>query len=160
MSKQNKQEIVAKAEMLIRKRVDEVFEAFVDPAVTSKFWFTKSSGRLEPGKQVKWEWGMFGVSTQVSVKALEENERILIEWPAADGTLTTVEWIFTPHSDDTTYVNITETGFNGEIEEIADQAINSTEAFTLVLTGAKALLEHDLILNLVSDHFPDGLGGQ
>jgi uncharacterized protein YndB with AHSA1/START domain len=29
-----------------------VFEAFVDPAITSKFWFTKGSGRLETGKQM------------------------------------------------------------------------------------------------------------
>jgi uncharacterized protein YndB with AHSA1/START domain len=34
----------AKAEMLIRKPVEEVFEAFVNPAVTTKFWFTKSRG--------------------------------------------------------------------------------------------------------------------
>jgi uncharacterized protein YndB with AHSA1/START domain len=40
---------VAKAEMLIRKPVAEVFEAFIDPAITTKFWFTKGSGRLEPG---------------------------------------------------------------------------------------------------------------
>jgi uncharacterized protein YndB with AHSA1/START domain len=39
---------VAKAAMLIRKPVAEVFEAFIDPAITSRFWFTKSSGRLEP----------------------------------------------------------------------------------------------------------------
>ena len=42
---QNGQELVAKAEMLIRKPVAEVFEAFVDPAITTQFWFTKSSGR-------------------------------------------------------------------------------------------------------------------
>ena len=36
---------VAKAAMLIRKPTAEVFEAFVDPAITSKFWFTKSTGR-------------------------------------------------------------------------------------------------------------------
>ena len=41
---------VAKAEMLIRKPVAEVFEAFVDPGVTSKFWFTRGSGRLQPGQ--------------------------------------------------------------------------------------------------------------
>lgn len=35
---------VAKAEMLIRKPVAEVFEAFVNPAITSKFWFTKEAG--------------------------------------------------------------------------------------------------------------------
>ena len=38
---------IAKAEMLIRKPVAEVFEAFVDPEITRKFWF---SGRLEAGK--------------------------------------------------------------------------------------------------------------
>jgi uncharacterized protein YndB with AHSA1/START domain len=44
--------------MLIRKPVAEVFEAFVNPDITTKFWFTKSSGRLEAGKQVQWEWEM------------------------------------------------------------------------------------------------------
>ena len=40
---------VVRAQMLIRTPVAEVFEAFVDPNVTTKFWFTKSSGRLELG---------------------------------------------------------------------------------------------------------------
>ena len=33
---------IAKAEMLIRKPVAEVFEAFINPEITTKFWFTKS----------------------------------------------------------------------------------------------------------------------
>ena len=37
----------AKAEMLIRKPVSEVFQAFIDPEVTRKFWFTKGSEKLE-----------------------------------------------------------------------------------------------------------------
>src|SRR5947199_10643616 len=37
---------VASTGMLIRKPVAEVFAAFVDPAITSKFWFTKASGKL------------------------------------------------------------------------------------------------------------------
>ena len=45
---------IVKTGMLIRKPVADVFEAFVDPDVTTKFWFTKSSGRLEAGKQVRW----------------------------------------------------------------------------------------------------------
>ena len=72
---------MAKAEMLIRKPVAEVFEAFVDPTVTSKFWFSKGSGRLEAGKEVRWDWEMYEVSIQVKVKAVEKNARILIEWP-------------------------------------------------------------------------------
>ena len=47
--KQNDDRPIAKAEMLIRKPAAEVFEAFVNPAITSKFWFTKGSGRFEEG---------------------------------------------------------------------------------------------------------------
>jgi uncharacterized protein YndB with AHSA1/START domain len=49
---------IVKAEMLIRKPPAEVFNAIIDPAVTTKFWFTKSSGKLEPGKRVRWDWEM------------------------------------------------------------------------------------------------------
>ena len=41
---------IARAEILIRKPVAEVFEAFVDPEITRRSWFTKSTGRLETGK--------------------------------------------------------------------------------------------------------------
>ena len=40
---------VARAQMMIRKPVAEVFEAFVNPELTSRFWFSKSSGRVSPG---------------------------------------------------------------------------------------------------------------
>jgi uncharacterized protein YndB with AHSA1/START domain len=69
---------VAKAEMLIRKPVAEVFEAFVNPDIITKFWFTKSSGRLEAGKQVQWEWEMYGASDLLDVKETEQDKRILI----------------------------------------------------------------------------------
>ena len=66
--------------MLIRKPVAEVFEAFVNPANTSKFWFTKGSGRLEAGTQVTWTWEMYNFSVPVDVKVIEPNVRILVEW--------------------------------------------------------------------------------
>lgn len=40
--------VTVEAQMMIRKPVAEVFEAFVDPEITVNFWFTKSSNRLEP----------------------------------------------------------------------------------------------------------------
>ncbi|KAF0818165.1 Ligand-binding SRPBCC domain protein family [Bacillus sp. ZZV12-4809] len=55
----------SKVEMLIRKPVHEVFEAFIDPSITTKFWFTKSSGRLEEGKRFRWDWKMYGVSKRL-----------------------------------------------------------------------------------------------
>jgi uncharacterized protein YndB with AHSA1/START domain len=147
---------IARAEMLIRKPVAEVFEAFVDPAITSKFWFTKGSGKLEPGARVQWEWEMYDASAQVDVKEIEPNTRILIEWPGYSGP-ETVEWRFTSLADDTTFVTITTGGSGGDGDALAKQAIDSTEAFTLVLAGLKAFLEHRVVLNLVADRFPAGL---
>src|SRR5437899_8828735 len=98
---QLKQVPITKTGMLIRKPVAEVFEAFVNPDITTKFWFTKSSGRLEAGQQIRWDWAMYNASAQVNVQAIEANKRILIEWSAFDRP-TTVEWIFTPRADNTT----------------------------------------------------------
>lgn len=146
---------VVTAQMLIRKPVAEVFEAFVDPAVTTRFWFTHSTGRLEPDKEVRWDWKMYGVSAQVHVKAVEQDRRILIEWPDQNGTLCPVEWSFTPRADGTTFVRISTWGFSGGDDEVVSQAIDSMGGFSLVLAGLKALLEHNVTLNLVADHFPD-----
>ena len=148
---------VAKTGMLIRKPVAEVFEAFVDPAITARFWFTKGSGRLEPGKQVTWEWEMYGASTQVMAKVIEPDKRIVIEWDGYSGR-TTVEWKFASQKDGSTFVSITESGWTGDGDELVRYATDSTQGFTWTLAGLKALLEHDVRLNLVADRFPKGPG--
>jgi uncharacterized protein YndB with AHSA1/START domain len=145
--------------MLIRKPVADVFEAFVDPNITIKFWFTKSSGRLEAGKQVQWDWEMYGISVPVTAKVIEPNKRILIEWPGYSG-LTTVEWIFSSQKDGTTFVNITESGFTGDGDELVKQVTGSTQGFSLALAGLKAFLEHNISLNLVADRYPKGVEQQ
>ncbi len=147
---------VAKAEMLIRKPVAEVFEAFVDPAITTRFWFTRSSGKLELGAHVRWDWEMYGVSAHVDVKELIPNERILIEWGATDEVPTTAEWAFAPRADGTTFVTITSSGFTGTESEKVAAAIDSMGGFSLVLAGLKALLEHGIELNLVPDRYRAG----
>jgi uncharacterized protein YndB with AHSA1/START domain len=48
----NRQTAPVTAEMLIRKPVKEVFNAFVDPEKTKNFWFTKGSDKLEKGKRL------------------------------------------------------------------------------------------------------------
>jgi uncharacterized protein YndB with AHSA1/START domain len=149
---------IAEAAMLIRKPVSQVFEAFINPEITSKFWFTKGSGRVESGKKVVWEWEMYKAKAEVNVKIVETDKRIVVEW-LAYGTPTDIEWIFTPRPDDTTFVQITNRGFKGSVEEIIKQVISSTEGFTIVLAGLKALLEHGISLNLVGDRFPPGIPG-
>jgi uncharacterized protein YndB with AHSA1/START domain len=153
---QLKQVPTTKTGMLVRKPVADVFEAFVNPRITTKFWFTRSSGSLEAGKQVQWDWEMYGISIPVTAKAIEPNKRIVIEWPGYRSP-TTVEWRFTPQQDDTTFVSITEAGFSGDGDELVKQVTDSTQGFSLVLAGLKALLEHEVRLNLVADRYPKGI---
>ena len=142
--------------MLIRRPVGQVFEAIVNPEITSKFWFSKGSGRLETGKQVQWDWESHDVSIQVTAKAIEPNKRIVIEWPGYSGP-SMVKWTFAPQKDGTTFVRITEAGFTGDGDELVKQVADSTQGFTLVLAGLKALLEHNIRLNLVADRYPKGI---
>jgi uncharacterized protein YndB with AHSA1/START domain len=145
---------VVTTDMLIRRPAAEVYEAFADPAVTTKFWFTKSSGRLEPGARVRWDWEMFDAHTFVTVKEAEAGRRLLVEWDPDQPT--TVELTFTPEGEDATYVVITESDLHGTGDEIVAHLVASTSGFSKVLAAAKALLEHGIALNVVADHKPAG----
>lgn len=138
--------------MLIRRPVSEVFEAFVDPAVTSRFWFTEGSGRLEPGARIRWIWGMYGVGTDVAVRAIEPDRRILINWDLAEDP-TEVEWRFEPRGAHT-WVTVENRGFPDNPAGVA-RALDSTGGFTLVLAGAKIWLEHGVDPRFVPDRHPD-----
>jgi uncharacterized protein YndB with AHSA1/START domain len=142
---------IVETQMMIRKPVAIVFQAFIDPLVTTKFWFTKSSGRLETGKTILWEWEMYGVSTKVFVKEIIPNQKIATEWGDPP---TSVDYEFTALTDDTTYVVIKNYGFNLSGEELIQAIKNNTGGFTIVLDGMKAYLEHGIRLNLVADKFP------
>jgi uncharacterized protein YndB with AHSA1/START domain len=142
--------------MLIRRPVAEVFHAFINPDITSKFWFSKGTGKLEVGKQVHWEWEMYGFAIPVTAKTIEPNERIVIEWPGYKN-VTTVEWTFKPLDDGSTFVRISESGFAGTGNDLTKRVANSAEGFSLMLAGLKALLEHNINLNLIGDRFPKGI---
>jgi uncharacterized protein YndB with AHSA1/START domain len=138
-----------------------VFGALVDPAVTTRFWLTRSTGKLAAGGRVRWDWEMLGRFDDVNVRAVEENDRAVVRWPAyGGGTRTTVEWRFAPRPDDTTFVAVTDTGIPGDQDAIARQAIGAIGGFTLVLAGMKAWLEHGIELNLIRDRPPDGADHQ
>ena len=148
----------ARTAMLIRRPVAEVFEEFVDPGVTTKFWFTGSSGRLETGREVQWEWEMYGLSVPVLAREVDPNRRIVIEWPGEGGP-NSVEWLFEPRGDGATFVSISESGYTVTGDALVSQVGDSTGGFSFVLAGLKAWLEHGIRLELVRDRHPDGFGG-
>lgn len=145
---------VAKAQMLIRKPVSDVFEAFVNPELTQRFWFTKSNGPVIAGKKLRWDWEMYGVFTNVDVKEVEENKRILIEWNGPENP-SLVEWTFEPQAADRTFVVVKNFGFHGDADKIVEEALDSTGGFTFLLAALKAFLEHGIELKLVEDHAPE-----
>lgn len=147
---------VATAGMLIRRPVSEIFEAFVDPAITSRFWFSKGSGALEAGATVRWDWEMYGAGSDVTVKAVEPNRRILIEWSGYDEP-TEVEWTFEPRGADRTWVEVVNRGFAGDMDRKVAQALDSTGGFALLLGGAKIWLEHGIEPGFVPDRHPAAL---
>lgn len=148
----------AKAEMLIRKSTAQVFEAFIDPEITTKFWFTHSSGKLEEGASITWTWAMYNLDVPLVVKKIVANESILIEWGEGPQR-SLVEWQFKPIAKDKTFVTITNYGFQGEGDDLTNQVIDSTGGFTLVVAGLKAWLEYQIELNLVGDKFPKEMMG-
>ena len=147
----NKEKPVVECQMMIRKPVSKVFEAFVDPKITTHFWFTKSSGRLEEGKTVTWTWEMYHVSTKVIVKEMVVDKKISITW---DDPSTTVDFKFEPMGEDKTYVTIKHHGFTATGDELIASIKDNTGGFTTVLDGLKAYLEHGIDLNLIADKYP------
>lgn len=143
-------DLAVRAEMLIRKPPTEVFEAFADPAVTTCFWFTKATDKLETGKRVRWDWEMYGVSDEIAVEEASPPRRIVFEWSFPNPTR--VEWTFTPHEKGT-LVSVTNSGFSGD--DVVAQALDATQGFNIVLCAAKAWLEHGVRLNAVADKAPD-----
>ena len=139
--------------MLFRVSADRVFQAFVDPDITTRFWFSHSDGPLEQGRTVTWEWKPYGCSCQVEVQTIEQDKRIVIKW-GDENEWSTVEWTFEPRSGNSTLVTIRNSDFTGTADPIP-VAIDSMGGFSLVLANAKALLEHGLELNLIYDKSPD-----
>ncbi|WP_292009794.1 SRPBCC family protein [Chryseobacterium sp.] len=138
------------AQMLIRKPVQDVFQAFIDPVVTTNFWFTKSSGKLEEGKVITWEWEMYDVKNQVRVDQIIFNQLIRTVW--GDFSIH-VDYEF-KEMEKGTLVIIKSFGFTQTGEELVRIVNDNTGGFTTVLDGCKAYLEHGIKLNLIEDKFP------
>ena len=140
----------AKAAMLIRKPLHEVFVAMVNPEITSQFWFSKGTGRLDKEKKVKWEWEMYGVSQEVTVQEVIPNRSIAFNWGDTDVTIT-----FEPKGDNATFISMEETGFAADDPDLIEKIVGQTEGWTLVCAAMKAYLEQGVRIKVVEDRHPD-----
>lgn len=136
--------------MLIRKPIAEVFEAFINPEVTTKFWFTKSSGKLEEGTTTTWIWEMYNVSSEVQTLKIVPNLKIETLW---GNPATNVDYEFKEMKNGTLVI-IKSYGYTQTGDDLLKVINDNTGGFTTVLDGCKAWLEHGIKLNLIEDKFP------
>ncbi len=142
--------IFVQAQMLIRKPIDNVFEAFINPEVTTNFWFTKSSGKLEEGKTITWEWEMYGAKSEVKVLQIIPNQLIKTEWGLFSNN---VDYEF-KEMEKGTLIIIKSYGYSETGDELLSVINDNTGGFTTVLDGCKAYFEHGINLRLIEDKFP------
>lgn len=90
----------------IRKPVSEVFEAIVNPDKMSNYFISKSSGRMQEGKEIKWRFPEFEEEFPIKVNKVEQDKYISYYWDIDEEELH-VEITLTQKKD-ATLVSITE----------------------------------------------------
>lgn len=138
-------EPLARAEMLIRRPVAEVFDAFVQPAMITRFWLDSTTGPLGPAARVDWRFMVPGAKETVSVTTFEVARHLAFDW--SDGIH--VDMRFESLGEDLARVTLVGSGFGRE-ESIA-HVLDATEGFAIVLCDLKILLETGRAGNLVRD---------
>lgn len=145
--------IKAKAGSIVRASPARVFDAIVNPGTMSKYWFTRHDAGLKAGEIVLWYIGRHddAHAFEVHVKELIESKLIRVEWWGGEH-FTEVTWRFQEAEGGHTHLTIEECGFKGTQDEIVASALDSTGGFNQVIIALKALLEHNVSINVVDDH--------
>lgn len=133
------------ASLQILKPAQEVFEAIVDPAKMSNYFISTSTGSMEEGKQLIWQFPEFDMQVPVRVGKIEKDQYISFYWNSEAGTELLVEVTLTPRDPDTTVVSVTEKSM-----PLDEAGINwlkgNTEGWANFLACLKAWLEYGINL--------------
>ena len=135
---------VIKTALPIRRPAAEVFNAFVDPDVITRFWLDKTSGPLKAGAVVEWQFMVPGAKDTVTVLDFQRDRRLVLQW--SDGSTVTLD--FAAHADGSTVLSIETSAFK---PEDAGQVVPTTEGYCIVMCDLKTLLESGRSANLVKD---------
>jgi uncharacterized protein YndB with AHSA1/START domain len=133
-----------KAAIQIIKPVSDVFEAIVDPDKMSNYFIAKSSGRMEEGKEVSWQWPEFEQKSPIRVGKIEKDKYISFYW-GMDGTELFVEMTLSHIEDNATLIRISEKSMPND-EAGIKWLTGNTEGWANFLACLKAYLEYGINL--------------
>ena len=144
----------------IAKPVHEVFEAVADPEQLSNYFTTGGAkGRLETGATVTWDFHDYPGAFPVEVVEVVPDQRIVLEWRAAEGEApnveggdmkeadysTTVTMTFKALEDGRTLVEIAEEGWR-ENQGALEASYGNCQGWSQMLCALKVWLEHGINL--------------
>jgi uncharacterized protein YndB with AHSA1/START domain len=138
------QKLEIRAALQILKPMNEVFEAIVDPHKMSNYFISKSSGKMEEGVQIKWQFPEFKMEVPVRVGKIELNKYISYYWED-DGLELLVEISLTPGINNSTVVTISEKSRKNDAAGIK-WLMGNTEGWANFLACLKAYLEYGINL--------------
>ncbi|NGM62011.1 ATPase [Sphingobacterium sp. SGG-5] len=133
--------LTAKATLQIQKPIQEVFEAIVTPEKITKYFISESTGRMETGKELHWEFGDFPGKFPVRVVDIQPNKFISFVWDDE----TVVNIMLEEQPDKSTVVKVTE-GEKEMNEENLEWLIGNTFGWGNFLDCMKAYLEYGIRL--------------
>ncbi len=140
-----------KTAIQILKPVNEVFEAIVDPSKMSNYFISKSTGRMEESRPLKWQFPEFEMEFPIRVGKIEKDRYISFYWDL-DGIELLVEITLTSIDNTSTIVTITEKSRKND-EAGIKWLKGNTEGWANFLACLKAYLEYGINLRKGSFDF-------
>jgi hypothetical protein len=127
----------------ILKPVGEVREAIVDPARMSGYFISRGDQPMKAGRSVRWEFADVGGELVVEVEEVSD-DAVRFRW-SASGVDSKVDIELEPYDDNSTIVNVTETGWPMDDVGVA-RALEQTAGWVDFLCSMKAFLLYGINL--------------
>ena len=141
----NNKPLEINVKLQIQKPIAEVFEAIVNPEMMTNYFISKSTGRMEEGKKLIWNFPEFEIDCPVKVGKIEPDKYISYIWDSEDGKELLVEMNLSTIDNNSTLVTITEKSMENN-ETGIKWLMNNSFGWSNFLACLKAYLEHGINL--------------
>ena len=130
--------------MQIQRPIHQVFDAIINPDTMTHYFISKSSGMMEEGAELIWNFPEFDMDYTVRIGKIIKDEYLSFYWMVEDKELF-VEMSFAEKENSSTLVTITEKGMDNDEKGLKWLSGNSF-GWSNFLTCLKGYLEYKINL--------------
>ena len=139
-----KEKLDIKVAMQIQKPIHQVFDAIINPDKMSYYFISKSTGMMEDGAELIWNFPEFEADYPIRVDKIEKDKYISFYWTIDEIELL-VEITLTERENNTTLITITEKSRDNDAKGLNWLSGNSF-GWANFLTCLKGYLEYRINL--------------